>query len=129
MYNVVTISSVYAHPIEYVLGNAFPTFAGTIILKNRTHFITCVGWVLLRLIETHDGHSGFALPFEMFSFFPIHTGSNYHNFHHLHNAGNFGSFTRIWDGLFGTNKVYFERLRENQGKLCVQKGGVKEKQG
>ena len=61
MYNTITISSVYAHPIEYVIGNAVPSLAGLFILKSRVHCISYLGWFLFRFIDTHEGHSGFCL--------------------------------------------------------------------
>lgn len=124
MYNVITFSSVYTHPFEYLVGNAFPSLAGTLLLGNKIHIISTSGWIFFRFIETHEVHSGFEFPYSMFGFYPFDTGSNYHNYHHLKNIGNYGSFTRIWDTIFGTNKIYLE---EEKNKAILTNEKLKKK--
>ena len=110
------VSSIYTHPIEFIMGNLFPLFFSFFILKDRMHIVTFMSWNILRLIETKDAHAGFDIPFSMFKLIPFGTGSPYHNFHHLKNIGNYGTFTRIWDTIFGTNKVYLESVLQHQKK-------------
>lgn len=84
------------------------------VLKSKIHFITLNAWILMRVIETKDAHCGFEFPFSMFKAIPFTTGAAFHNFHHLKNVGNYATFTRIWDGLFGTDKEYRKMVLEHQ---------------
>jgi len=34
----------YAHPIEYIFGNAFPTMLGPNILGKRMHIVSLIIW-------------------------------------------------------------------------------------
>jgi sterol desaturase/sphingolipid hydroxylase (fatty acid hydroxylase superfamily) len=106
------VSSIYAHPLEFVIGNVFPSMASLMILKHRMHAITFIGWLILRLIETNDGHSGYEFPISMFKVIPFMSDPNYHNYHHMKNIGNYGSFTSIWDTIFGTNKEFLKYAKE-----------------
>ena len=120
MYNVITISAVYAHPIEYLFGNAFPSISSLLILKSKMHIITTGGFIFFRFIESHETHSGIEFPYSIFAFYPFHTGSKYHDFHHLKNIGNYGSFTSIWDTIFGTNIVYLNE-KNNSNSNIIEK--------
>lgn len=122
--NVVTLSAVYVHPFEYVVGNALPSLVGLFIFKRRVHVISFLNWINLRMLETHEGHSGVELPFSPFAILPFATGGEYHSFHHEKNYGNYGSLTSIWDDLFGTNQPYFEFM---EGKKKVLVNDSKEK--
>ena len=117
MFNITHLASVYAHPLEFVFGNSFPSLAGMFILKSRIHVVTFLGWTIFRFIETHEGHSGLEFPISMFSIIPFSAGSKYHNYHHLKNQGNYASFTTIWDRIFGTNETYLnvEEEKVKQG--------------
>ena len=108
MFNVIFLASVYAHPFEYLIGNAIPSLVGLFIMKSRVHCISHLGWVMFRFFETHEVHSGLEFPISPFSVIPFGTGPKYHDYHHLKNQGNYGSFTSIWDTLFGTNQIYRE---------------------
>ena len=44
-----SLSSEYTHPIEYVLGNLIPPFAGFLVLReHNVHFATVLCWVIFR---------------------------------------------------------------------------------
>lgn len=57
----VTIAAEYAHPLEHIFSNAFPTFIGYKLLSHivPVHCITIWVFVTFRVIETCDGHSGY----------------------------------------------------------------------
>ena len=112
-YNVIHISYAYAHPLEYLFGNILPNFFTIMILGKYVHFITYVGFVFVRLMETCEGHSGYEFEYSMFAGFPWMTDSSYHNYHHLINRGNYSSMFRIWDTLFKTNKDWLEYDKKN----------------
>lgn len=113
MYNTITFSSIYAHPVEFVIGNVIPAMSSLMILKSRLHVISLVTWMTLRLIETNDGHSGYEFPISMFKAIPFMSDPSYHNYHHLKNIGNYGSFTWIWDTIFQTNSEFYKYTEKN----------------
>jgi len=101
-YTPVGISSEYAHPVEDFLNQA-AFIAGPFIMGS--HIFTLYMWLLLRLWETVDAHSGYALPFPLspFSLFGV---AEQHDYHHSQNKGCFGSFFGLWDWICGTDADY-----------------------
>lgn len=122
--NVIGIAAENAHPIEFLLGNAFPTHSGVLILGSRIHFFTNILWIIIRIVKTTEAHSGYDFSWSPYSRMPSFCFSDFHNFHHLKNKGNYGSFLTIWDSLCGTinneykvfkNKIInFEKENENK---------------
>ena len=54
-YNIsITLAATYAHPIEFILGNALPFGIGYRLLSDVTnvHLVTIIVWSVYRLIET-----------------------------------------------------------------------------
>jgi sterol desaturase/sphingolipid hydroxylase (fatty acid hydroxylase superfamily) len=86
----------FAHPIENSV-NLIALFAGPIVFGSALP--TVLVWIVLRMIETTEAHSGYAL-----------TGvSSRHAFHHLHaQRGCYGSFLSPWDWLLGTDRKWRE---------------------
>jgi sterol desaturase/sphingolipid hydroxylase (fatty acid hydroxylase superfamily) len=84
----------FAHPLENAI-NFVAFFAGPVLLG--TPFPTLLVWIVLRMIETTEAHSGYAF-----------TGvSSRHAFHHLHaQRGCYGSFWSPWDWLMGTDRKW-----------------------
>ena len=114
--NPIALSSEYAHPIELVLVNMLPNAVGSKILGAKVHLVTYVLWLIIRVFETLDGHSGYEFPWSPFRLLPMSASAQYHNYHHTHNDGNYGSFFMIWDTLLGTNKYYFKYLANAEKK-------------
>ena len=102
------MSAQYAHPIEHLISNFMPSFAGPCILGAKTHIHVVVLFGILRLYESLDGHSGYDFPWTVFRLIPFGGGPSYHYFHHTHNCGNYSSFTTIWDSILDSNKAYYE---------------------
>ena len=81
------------------------------------HMGTLIIWVILRMFETVDGHSGYEFSWSPFRLLPLSGilykilifnfnfkgSANYHSYHHTHNIGNYGSFFTIWDTIMKTN--------------------------
>ena len=59
-------------------------------------------WILLRILETTDGHSVYEFSWSPFRFLPLSASSEHHNFHHLVFKGNYSSFFTYLDGVCGT---------------------------
>lgn len=114
--NPIALCSEYAHPVEFILVNMLPNAVGSKILGAKVHLATYIFWLIIRVFETLDGHSGYEFPWSPFRLLPLSGSAQYHNYHHTHNDGNYGSFFMIWDTLLGTNKSYFKFLSENDKK-------------
>jgi sterol desaturase/sphingolipid hydroxylase (fatty acid hydroxylase superfamily) len=93
----------YAHPLESAL-NFVAFFLGPILLG--TPFLILCVWIVVRMFETVEAHSGYAF-----------TGvSSRHSFHHLHaQRGCYGSFLSPWDLALGTDRQW-RTWREAQAK-------------
>jgi len=116
-YNItISLCAEYAHPLEFVVSNLLPTNSGPKILGSRVHFATYCIWIIIRLMETADGHCGYEFSWSPYRLLPLSGSSIYHNFHHSHNVGNYGSFFTIWDTLCGTNRHYFKYLANREKK-------------
>jgi len=110
----VSFAAENAHPVEFVLGNMIPLMMGGIILGPHMHMYTGLLWGVVRILETHDTHSGYEFPFSPFALIPFSATGPYHDYHHTHNVGNYSTFFTIWDTVFGSNKAYFEYEAERQ---------------
>merc|ERR1711920_941959 len=80
-----------AHPVEQILANIIPTFGGCLLVG--AHPWTFAVWVVERLRESYENHSGYAFrihPVLEFLNITNPTSAAEHDFHHTHNSGNFG---------------------------------------
>lgn len=87
--------------MEQVVANFIPTFGALALLG--AHPVVQFIWIVIRITETVDAHSGYAFPFSPFDMFWWQGGVERHDFHHSHNIGCFGAFTIFWDWLCGTD--------------------------
>ena len=116
----VGIAAEYAHPVEFVLGNMLPTAVGPAILGPNVHLFTVMAWYVIRFGETLDGHCGYEFSWSPFRLIPFSGSAEYHDFHHSANVGNYGSFFSIWDSVFGTNKAFYQVLKEREEQTKSQ---------
>lgn len=100
------IAASYAHPVEDIIANLIPTIGGSLFLKS--HVVVMWSWIILRLLETIDVHSGYSFPLSPFHLLPLQGGADFHDFHHHINKGCYGSFTVVWDWLCGTDRDFVE---------------------
>lgn len=112
----ISLAAIYAHPIEHIVSNAIPSGYGYHLLAKVTsvHYVTIMAWLVFRLIETCDGHSGYNWSWGQLQFNPWKLSTEYHDFHHSHNVGNYASMFGFWDSLMGTNKVYYDYKLRSQ---------------
>jgi len=113
--NTIHIASVYTHWFEFILGNFFPMMMPLIMLGERLHVTTLTTFILVRVISTYAGHSGFDFPW-MPTFDIFAGGASFHNYHHLKNMGNYGSHSWVWDYLFKTNVGYYKEAGLEKSK-------------
>ncbi|KAI6653357.1 Methylsterol monooxygenase 1-like [Oopsacas minuta] len=109
------IAGEYFHPIDYIISGILPIMVGTLTL--RPHILVVWGWLVLRIWEACDGHSGYDLIFVPFRYFPFRPGAQVHDFHHSQNAGNYGSLTSLWDWLCGTDLSYKDYIARQNIKV------------
>ncbi|CAO3683275.1 unnamed protein product [Umbelopsis vinacea] len=105
----------YAHPVEtMVLGLgtvAVPLI--WLVITGDLHIITMFAWILLRLFQAIDAHSGYDFPWSLRQFLPFWAGSDHHDAHHQLFITNYASSFRWWDFIFGTDTRY-RNLRKRQ---------------
>lgn len=115
---VVSISAEFCHPIEFILSNLIPTILGPVILGYRVHILTYFMWVIFRIFETSEGHSGYEFSFSPFRLCFFSSGQEFHNFHHLYFVNNYSSFFVYWDYIFGTvSPKYLKYVEIKKNKL------------
>jgi sterol desaturase/sphingolipid hydroxylase (fatty acid hydroxylase superfamily) len=84
----------YAHPLENAVG-LIAFFVGPVLLG--APFTTLCVWIVVRIFETAEAHSGYALT----------TSGSRHAYHHMHaHDGCYGSFLGLWDTLLGTDRAW-----------------------
>ena len=127
----VALNTEYAHPLEHLISNVLTTFGAPLLLGS--HVLVFWSYLVFRLWETFDAHSGYTIPIlSPFSVVPWWTGPQMHDFHHSHNVGAFGTMTCFWDWVCETDKAYRQfaakEKKEKQGRKGeeVVKGGVEE---
>jgi len=105
------IAAEYAHPIEsLVLGVG--TLVGPMLLTR--HLFTLWVWLLVRLYQTVEAHSGYDFPWSPTKLIPFWGGAIFHDFHHETFSGNFSSTFTYMDYVFGTSKQYYARLERRE---------------
>eukprot|EP00049_Salpingoeca_infusionum_P009786 m.166578 g.166578 ORF g.166578 m.166578 type:complete len:282 (-) comp14443_c0_seq1:200-1045(-) len=98
-------AAVYAHPLEFVVGNLVPLTIGTSLTGQP--FCVFMLWTTIRLWETVDTHSGYEFKWSPFHLFPaVQGGPSRHDFHHSQNTGSYGTFFTFWDWICGTDKPF-----------------------
>eukprot|EP00054_Salpingoeca_dolichothecata_P037161 m.9939 g.9939 ORF g.9939 m.9939 type:complete len:276 (-) comp7294_c0_seq1:75-902(-) len=103
----------YAHPVEAVVANTLPSYAGPALLG--AHPVTFLIWIFLRVWESTDAHSGFLLPWSPWNLFlSVQGGVDRHDFHHSRNVGSYGSFTKFWDWFCGTDTAFNDFIAKKQ---------------
>jgi|EP00505_MAST-04D_sp_SCG-Rhode-Island_P003027 sterol desaturase/sphingolipid hydroxylase (fatty acid hydroxylase superfamily) len=65
----------YCHPIEMLVGNIIPLFAGIIYMN--AHIYTFLVWVVLAILGTQTHHCGYEWPWMKFDHQP-----SFHDYHH-----------------------------------------------
>lgn len=108
----------YAHPLEtLILGTGF--FIGIVVFCN--HVVLLWAWVICRLMETIDVHSGYDVPLNPLHLVPFYAGARFHDFHHMNFIGNYASTFTWWDRLFGTDSQFIAYQEKEKKKQCITK--------
>jgi len=97
------IAAEYAHPIE-TLFLGFGTALGPVLFAN--HLVTIWVWLLVRVFQTVEVHSGYNFPWSLNNLIPFWGGAEFHDYHHMAFTGNYSSTFTWWDKIFGTDAAY-----------------------
>jgi methylsterol monooxygenase len=109
------ITAEYAHPIETII-LGLGTSLGPFLFGS--HLLTLWIWLVVRVIQTVDAHSGYNFPWSFNRFIPFYGGAEFHDYHHMAFVGNYSSTFTIWDKVFGTDSKY-QLWKSKQTKKSV----------
>jgi len=101
------LAAEYAHPAEvFILGMG--TLGGSLVLCffTEVHFVSFFIWVIVKLFQAIDSHSGYDFPWSLQHILPFWSGAEHHDFHHMAFTDNYATSFRWWDTIFGTDKKY-----------------------
>ena len=105
----------FANPVEVVISNQIPTVG--LMLGVGAHPLLQSVWLILRLTQTYEVHSGYAFDDTWIGRLGITAnGMAFHDHHHTVNMGNFGAEHMDW--LFGTMDYY---VRDGEEKGYFEK--------
>ena len=79
------LAAEYAHPIEVLVlgtGTVGSPLLYCALNGGGMHIITMYIWIVLRLFQAIDAHSGYQFPWSLNVFFPLWAGADHHDFHH-----------------------------------------------
>lgn len=107
----IPVSSEYFTFVEELATGVIPTMAGPMIWGQN--YLVIFMWIIFRVSESSDAHSGYNLPF---SIFRLGRPSDRHWFHHSHNTGCFGAFLTFWDRVGGSDVTYLEWKKSEAAK-------------
>ncbi|KAK3390410.1 methylsterol monooxygenase [Podospora didyma] len=110
----------YASPIEVML-LAFGSIGSPIIWVSITgdlHLVTMYAWIVLRLFQAIDAHSGYDFPWSLHHFLPIWAGAEHHDVHHERFIGNYASSFRWWDYYMDTEAGPEASKKRRERKLA-----------
>ncbi|EME88470.1 uncharacterized protein MYCFIDRAFT_129730 [Pseudocercospora fijiensis CIRAD86] len=98
------LAAEYASPIEVMVlgfGTVGVPIVWCAIFKNL-HVLTMYIWIVLRLFQAIDAHSGYDFPWSLHRFLPFWAGAQHHDVHHEKFVGNYASSFRWWDWVLDT---------------------------
>lgn len=115
------LAAEYAHPVE-VMALGFGTVGFPMIyayLFGNLHLFTVTCWVVLRLLQAVDAHSGYEFPWLLHHFVPFWAGADHHDLHHHYFIGNYASSFRWWDFTLDT-EAGPEAKKERETRMAAK---------
>ena len=114
------LAAEYASPIEVML-LGIPTIGSPILwcaITGDLHILTMYVWIVLRLFQAIDAHSGYEFPWSLHHFLPVWAGSQHHDVHHEKFIGNYSSSFRWWDKLMDTESGYEASKKRRERRMA-----------
>lgn len=105
------LAAEYAHPLEILIlgtGTIGGPFLWCVLTEGNLHILTMYIWIVLRLFQAVDAHSGYDFPWSLRNILPFWSGAEHHDYHHEKFVGCYSTSFRWLDYLFGTDKGYHE---------------------
>jgi methylsterol monooxygenase len=116
------LAAEYASPIE-VMFLGIGTVGSPILwvaLTSDLHILTMYLWIVLRLFQAIDAHSGYEFPWSLHHFLPFWAGAEHHDVHHEKFVGNYASSFRWWDYWFSTESGSAAFKAKRSAKLALK---------
>lgn len=115
----ISLAGLHFHYIEFFFTQSLSNLACMKLasLVGPFHLSTFVIWVIFRVFDAFNGHSGYSFSWTPIQILPFCTNDEFHDFHHTQNCGNYGSQFRFWDTVFDTNREFREYKKK---KLQIQ---------
>ncbi|KAL1892219.1 C-4 sterol methyl oxidase [Sporothrix stenoceras] len=114
------LAAEYASPIEVMLLGI--GIVGSPILwvslTHDLHLVTMYIWIILRLFQAIDAHSGYDFPWSLRHFLPFWAGADHHDLHHEKFIGNYASSFRWWDFCLDTEAGLEAAKKRREKKLA-----------
>ncbi|KAL8280098.1 hypothetical protein RQP46_007428 [Phenoliferia psychrophenolica] len=117
------LAAEYAHPAEVLTLGAGTVLAPLVycwLSSGNLHIITMYTWIVLRLFQAIDSHSGYQFPWSLNNFFLLWSGADHHDYHHEKFRDNYASSFRHWDWLVGTDKAFHAHRARQQAERTEQ---------
>ncbi|KAL2112881.1 hypothetical protein VUR80DRAFT_6160 [Thermomyces stellatus] len=117
------LAAEYASPIEVmILGiGTVGSPALWCYFTGDLHLVTMYIWIVARLFQAIDAHSGYDFPWSLRHFLPFWAGADHHDVHHEKFIGNYASSFRWWDKLLDTEASPEARKRRREAKVAKAK--------
>ncbi|KAI6919214.1 Methylsterol, partial [Hortaea werneckii] len=117
------LAAEYASPLEVMilgLGSVGPPILWCAVTKDL-HILTMYVWIVLRLSQAIDSHSGYEFPWSLHHFLPFWAGADHHDTHHEKFIGNYSSSFRWWDYVLDTESGPEAAQRRRERKIAKAK--------
>ncbi|SPJ75216.1 probable C-4 methyl sterol oxidase [Fusarium torulosum] len=117
------LAAEYASPIETALLGIGVVGCPLVVLAitGELHLVTMYIWIVLRLFQAIDSHSGYDFPWSLRHFLPIWAGAHHHDLHHEKFIGNYASSFTWWDYCLDTEAGADAHKRRREKKLAAIK--------
>ncbi|KAF5681191.1 methylsterol monooxygenase [Fusarium denticulatum] len=114
------LAAEYASPIETALLGIGVVGCPVVLLAitGELHLFTMYTWIVLRLFQAIDAHSGYDFPWSLRHFLPVWAGAAHHDLHHEKFIGNYASSFRWWDYCLDTEAGAEAHKRRREKKLA-----------
>ncbi|KAH6688002.1 C-4 methylsterol oxidase [Plectosphaerella plurivora] len=117
------LAAEYASPIEVMalgMGIVGSPILWVAVTKDM-HLFTMYLWIVLRLFQAIDAHSGYDFPWSLRHFMPFWAGADHHDLHHEKFIGNYASSFRWWDYMLDTEAGAEANKKRRERKIAAMK--------
>lgn len=117
------LAAEYASPIEVMIlgiGTVGIPIAWAACTGNL-HILTMYCWIVLRLFQAIDAHSGYEFPWSLHHILPFWAGADHHDVHHEKFLGNYSSSFRWWDAVLKTEIGSASQKKAKLEKAAAEK--------